>query len=165
LLSINGRRPAAPYVGCERAAVRRRIANGGPMPLLEWSAKYSVNVRELDWQHQQLFGMLNELYDAMQTGQGRAIVGDVLERLLNYTQYHFTSEEALFREHGYREDAAHRAEHAALSSRTLALQRRLEAGEIGVAAETLRFMADWLKSHIVGTDMKYVEFLNAKGVH
>jgi hemerythrin len=135
------------------------------MPLLEWSAKYSVNVRELDRQHQQLFGMLNELYDAMQAGNGHDRVGSILERLLDYTQYHFTSEEALLREHGYAEDAAHRAEHAALSHHTRALQRRFAGGEIGVASETLRFLADWLKSHIVASDMRYAGFLNTKGVH
>jgi hemerythrin len=135
------------------------------MPLLEWSAKYSVRVRELDWQHQQLFAMLNELYDAMQAGNGRAVIGAILQRLLNYTDYHFKSEEALLREHGYEEDASHRAEHAALGYRAKALMLRFEGGEIGVAAETLRFLADWLKSHIVGSDMKYAGFLNGKGVH
>jgi hemerythrin len=148
-----------------RAASGRAAATEDPMPLLEWSAKYSVNVRELDWQHQQLFGMLNELYDAMQQGNGRAIVGAILERLLNYTQYHFKSEEALLREHGYAEDASHRAEHAALTHRTRALLRRFEGGELGVASETLRFLADWLKSHIVASDLRYAQFLNGKGVH
>jgi len=134
------------------------------MPLLLWSPKYSVNIREIDWQHQQLFAMLNELYDAMQAGSGKAILADVLDKLLNYTYYHFRSEEALFREYGYGNDASHRAEHAALTYRARRLRRRFDAGEIGVPAETLRFLADWLRSHIVGSDMRYAEFLNAKGV-
>ena len=134
------------------------------MPLMLWGPKYSVNIREIDWQHQQLFGMLNDLYDAMQAGTGRAVIADVLEKLLNYTQYHFTSEESLLREHGYADQASHRAEHVALTGRTQELRRRFEAGELGVAAETLHFLADWLRSHIVGSDMKYVAFLNARGV-
>jgi hemerythrin len=134
------------------------------MPLLEWSAKYSVNVRELDWQHQQLFAMLNDLYDAMQAGNGRCVIGPVLERLLNYTEYHFRSEEELFRKHGYEQDASHRAEHAALGYRTKALKRRYDNGDMGVPAETLRFLADWLKTHIVASDTQYTAFLNAKGV-
>lgn len=134
------------------------------MPLLAWSAKYSVSINEIDWQHQQLFGILNELYDAMQAGTGKAVIGEVLDKLLNYTQYHFASEEALFAQHGYPDDAAHRAEHAALTYRTKHLRRRFTAGEIGVPAETLRFVSEWLRSHIVGSDMQYVEFLHAKGV-
>jgi hemerythrin len=134
------------------------------MPLLVWSPKYSVNIRAIDAQHQQLFAMLNELYDAMQAGSGRAVVGPVLDKLLNYAAFHFDTEETLFREHGYPEDASHRAEHAALTYRTRALRRKSDTAAIGVTSETLRFLADWLNSHIVGSDMKYVEFLNAKGV-
>ena len=135
------------------------------MAMLVWTPKYSVNIREIDQQHQRLFTLLNELYDAMQEGRGRKIVGNVLDRLIDYTAYHFDTEEALFREHGYAEAPVHRAEHTALTQRAKTLKRRFDAGEVQVTSETLRFLGEWLNGHIMGSDMKYVAFLNGKGVH
>jgi hemerythrin len=135
------------------------------MPLLVWTAKYSVNIRELDAQHQRLFAMINELYDAMQAGVARSVIVSVLDRMLDYAAAHFAREEALFREHAYPEDAAHRAEHAALTWHTKTLKRRLDGGAIGVPAETLGFLVHWLEEHILGSDMRYTAFLNERGVN
>ena len=52
------------------------------MALVEWDpAKHSVNIQEIDRQHQKLFGCLNDLYDAMIQGKGREVIGNVLVSL------------------------------------------------------------------------------------
>ena len=135
------------------------------MSLLTWDEKYSVEIAEIDRQHQKLFGLLDELYEAMQDGQAAEVVGKVLDRVIDYTVYHFAYEEKLMRDAGYPDDAAHRAEHVELADQAKELARRLQARQGDVPVATLKFLCDWLGRHILGTDKKYAPFLAAKGVH
>jgi len=134
------------------------------MSLLNWDDKYRLNIREVDEQHKKLFGLLNEMYDAMQAGLGKEVVGNVLTRLVDYTVYHFAFEERLFRVHGYAEEAAHRAEHANLTEQAKQLKRKFDAGQTHVSLDTFKFLKDWLNGHILGTDKKYVSFFISKGL-
>jgi hemerythrin len=40
------------------------------MALIQWNDGLSVNVVEIDRQHQKLIGMINDLNDAMRQGKG-----------------------------------------------------------------------------------------------
>lgn len=135
------------------------------MSMFVWDQRYSVEIAEIDRQHQQLFGMLNELYDAMQDGHGSEVIAKVLDRLLDYTAYHFAQEEKLFDLYRYPDEAAHRAEHAQLTRQARALADRMKRGEGDVTVPTLKFLCDWLARHILGSDKRYAPFLAAKGVH
>lgn len=134
------------------------------MSMFEWDQRYSVEIEEIDRQHRKLFELLNELYAAMQDGHANEVIGKVLERLVDYTVYHFAYEEKLFSLHGYPEDAAHRAEHAQLTSQAKALAERLKSGQGDVPMATLKFLYDWLSRHILGSDKRYAPFLLQQGV-
>lgn len=134
------------------------------MTLLTWDARYRLDIAEIDRQHQKLFALFNELYEAMQDGHGDEIVGKILERVVDYTAYHFAYEEKLFREHGYPGDAAHRTEHAKLTEQAKTLVARHKAGQGDVALATLKFLCDWLNEHILGSDRNFAPFLIARGV-
>ena len=134
------------------------------MSLFVWDSKYSVNIREIDAQHQKLFDLFNGLYDAMQEGHANEVIGKVLTGVLDYTAYHFAYEEKLFRQYGYADEAAHRAEHAKLTEQAKALVQKLHAGQSHVTMATLKFLCDWLNNHILGSDKKFAPFLIGKGV-
>lgn len=133
------------------------------MSLFVWDAKYALNIAELDRQHQKLFALFNDLYDAMQDGHGNEVVDKVLTGVVDYTAYHFETEEKLLRQHGYVEEAAHRAEHARLAEQAKALVLRHRAGETKVTLATLKFLCDWLNNHILGSDKKFAPFLIERG--
>jgi hemerythrin len=135
------------------------------MSLFVWDSKYSVNIREIDQQHQKLFALFNQLYEAMQEGHGNDVIGKVLTGVLDYTAYHFAFEEKLLRQYGYADEAAHRAEHAKLSEQAKTLVQKLHAGQGHVTMATLKFLCDWLNDHILGSDKKFAPFLIGKGVH
>jgi hemerythrin-like metal-binding protein len=67
------------------------------LALVTWDTSYSVSVKSCDAEHQKLFDLINQLHEAMRLGQGRAIVGPVVQELENYTQTHFRAEEALLK--------------------------------------------------------------------
>jgi hemerythrin-like metal-binding protein len=134
------------------------------MSLLMWDARYTLNIAEIDRQHQKLFALFNELYEAMQQGHGNEVIDDVLTRVVDYTAYHFATEEKLLHQYGYAEEAAHRAEHAKLTEQAKALVHKQRSGNAQVAIATLKFLCDWLNNHILGSDKKFAPFLIEKGV-
>jgi hemerythrin-like metal-binding protein len=134
------------------------------MPLIQWAPKYSVNVREIDQQHQKLMALINELYDAMTAGHGKDVLSKVLGELINYTVYHFSFEEKLFDKHGYPETAAHKSEHEKLKATATDLKQKFDSGKGQITLEVMNFLKNWLNNHILGTDKKYTAFLNGKGV-
>jgi hemerythrin len=133
---------------------------------MTWTPKLSVGVAVLDEDHKKLVGMVNELYDAMQAGHGKESLGPILDRLVDYTKFHFAREEKLFGQTGYPEAAPHKQQHDALTHQVLDVQRKYAAGAAAtVSLEVMHFLRDWLINHIQGTDQKYRSHLNAKGIH
>ena len=134
------------------------------MPILEWNEKYSVNIAQIDRQHQKLIGYVNELNDAMRSGKGRLVLESVLNALIRYTQTHFATEEQLLETHCFPDYLNHRHEHQTMTQKVSALQEQYNTGNIATTIETMNFLREWLDRHILGTDKKYSDFLNSKGV-
>jgi hemerythrin len=71
------------------------------MSLIQWKDDYSVNVKEIDAQHQQLVNMVNELHAAMREGKANQVLQDLLKKLIDNTGYHFSTEEKLMQTYNY----------------------------------------------------------------
>jgi hemerythrin-like metal-binding protein len=65
--------------------------------MFAWDQSFAVGIPHVDAQHKQLFGIVNELHQAMKSGQSKSVVGQTLEKLVAYTVTHFKDEEALMR--------------------------------------------------------------------
>jgi hemerythrin-like metal-binding protein len=130
--------------------------------LCSWKPLYSVNISALDSQHKKLFGLINQLGAAM---DDKVVVAKVLNDLVTYTQSHFTTEETLMEEHHFSYLAAHKAEHDSFTQRVVAFQKEFTAGRVSVSVPLLLFLSEWLRKHIMKTDMQYSGFLNGQGVH
>lgn len=134
------------------------------MALLTWSEKYSVKVRQFDEEHKQLMNLINQLHDAMKAGQGKQVVGDVLDGLIRYTQKHFAAEDRLMKAHGFPGYENHKKEHNQLTLTVLELQKGFSEGSAPLSQTVMTFLKDWLTNHIQGVDKEYGPFLNGKGV-
>jgi hemerythrin len=134
------------------------------MSMFEWKNEYAVNIGSIDAQHQMLFAICRELYAAMSTGQGKAVLGRILDRLVQYTTVHFAHEERLMQLHQYSDFAKHKAEHDALIKRVQAFQEEFNGGRATMAVQVLQFLKDWLENHIKGSDFAYGPCLKARKV-
>ncbi len=134
------------------------------MPLVAWSSDYSVGVMSIDGQHSKLFDILNELHDAMKTGQGKTVTGALLDKLMSYTKEHFSCEERLMEAAGYPGLAKHRTHHEALTRQVGEFMTRFQRGEGTVTVDLLIFVRDWLKNHIQREDKEYGPCLNQHGI-
>jgi len=134
------------------------------MALIQWDSSFSVNIAEIDTQHQKLIGMINELNDAMRQGKGKDVLGKILNGLIAYAGTHFKVEEKYFDQFGYPEGSSHKSEHAAFVRKVAEFKSGFDNGKLGLSVEVMSFLSDWLKTHIKGNDKKYTPFFNAKGL-
>jgi hemerythrin len=134
------------------------------MSVIEWNENYSVRIDEVDKQHKKLIALLNELADAMTVGKGRDVVGTVLTELVNYTVYHFSTEERLFEQYGYPAAQEHKRQHEDLTEQAKKLKADFDDGNWMITIDVLKFLSAWLNDHILGQDKKYASFLTSKGV-
>lgn len=134
------------------------------MAFFVWDNKYSVGVREIDNQHKILVDMLNELYEAMQSGKGNEILTGIILKLINYTKTHFATEERYFEKFSYPDTLSHKKEHEKFTEKVLAFKNDFNAGRVSLSVSITSFLKDWLVSHIQGIDKKYGPFFNSKGL-
>lgn len=135
-----------------------------PMALITWSDSYSVKVKDFDQQHQKLVTLINDLHEAMKAGKAKNIMEMMLDELGSYTVYHFKSEEDQMKKHHYPEMDKHLEEHKGFVQKVQDFQAQFKAGKATLSLDISNFLRDWLINHINGTDKKYSDFFNQKGV-
>ncbi len=133
--------------------------------LIKWGKAFEIGIQTIDEQHKRLVGMVNDLYQKLKDGATSEDLRNLINGLIDYTANHFRTEEELFEKYDYPEKEIHRKIHEKLVEKVLDYQRRVEAGEPGIAYDLLAFLKDWLANHICVTDKKYGPFLKEKGVH
>jgi len=126
------------------------------MALMVWDESFDVGHAALDSDHRILVNLLNQLQDAMETGQSRQVVGSVINVLAEYTEHHFRREEAMLAQAGYPRIDAHLALHRQLEERVRDIRDRWTAGDrTALGDEVLGFLKKWLTDHILGADKAY----------
>jgi hemerythrin len=135
------------------------------MALISWHSNYTVNVKEIDKQHQHLINIMNELHDSMKAGKGKEVLGTVLDELIKYTDFHFKYEEKLFDQYSFPETNLHKRQHTDLVEQVVSFKKNFDSGRKVLTMEVMDFLKSWLTGHIVGSDKNYSAFLNSKGVN
>ncbi len=129
----------------------------------KWSPDYSVNIKTIDSQHQELINILNRLFVAVSLREGGKVIAGILKALTDYTKTHFALEERLMLLATYTDIDAHKLEHKKLIEQLDQLCKRHEQEEKPIYFEILRFLKHWLKEHIKGVDTKYSMALHEAG--
>jgi len=132
--------------------------------LYEWRDSYSVNINKIDQQHKKLFSLINDLHEAMKRGKAKDVIAATLAGLVDYTKTHFLEEESLLAKANYAQLPQHKAIHDGFVSKIAEFQGKHKSGNIALSIETLQFLGDWIKNHILQTDKQYSAFLAAKGI-
>lgn len=123
--------------------------------MFEWKPEFATGIVSIDAQHQKLFAIARELYEAMSAGRGKASLALILDRLVQYTATHFAHEERLMRIYEYPDFLKHKAQHDALTKQVLGFQKEFDAGMVSMTVQLLQFLKDWLENHIQVSDFEY----------
>jgi hemerythrin-like metal-binding protein len=129
------------------------------MPLFIWKPSYDTGIPEIDYDHRQLVGLINELYEAMTQNHGYEIVNRILDRLLEYAQHHFATEESFMRAGKYPQIATHEGEHQRFCDEVAAMDAGRRAGKQPLSTEMMSFLCEWLRDHVTTSDKEMGRFL------
>jgi hemerythrin len=139
----------------------RQLAREAILAAIQWTPDYSVGVESIDNDHKVLISLLNQLDDALRGKEPMEAVRNVLDALLEYTDYHFSREEQLMASANYPDLDAHKRTHATLRAQVADIRDRyVRKPESIHAREVLAFLRNWLTSHIMGRDKLYQPFMS-----
>jgi hemerythrin len=133
--------------------------------LLTWSHDCIIGVQAMDDQHGILMDTLNELRRMLVLGSDRREICLQLERLIEFTQMHFHSEELLLEQQRFPGVEEHRVEHHALLTRLYAALEHLHREEPMQFSSLLEFLPAWYHQHVEDADQPYGQWLNERGVY
>ncbi|MHC4441544.1 MAG: bacteriohemerythrin [Planctomycetota bacterium] len=144
------------------------------MAFFEWDESYTVNIAEIDRQHKQLIELINHVYDALQQSKNQDTMKSAIDELdaqatgidemIDYTCYHFSTEEDYMLEYQYPGYDRQKEEHEQFVEKVKSFKRDFDEGKAVLSMELVQFLRKWLAGHILGLDKKYGPFLNEKGL-
>jgi len=134
------------------------------MAYIEWSDALSVQIREIDAQHKQLIDIINRLHQAMIDKKGKELQKEIISEMHDYAASHFMLEERYMRRYSFPDLEDHCREHGRFAQEVAGLKARADSGGLILSIVILALLKEWLKNHILGTDMKYVEHFKRFGL-
>lgn len=127
--------------------------------LIIWNDAYSVDLPEIDSQHKKLIGLINQLYN-LYLERNQHQVHDVIKEIQDYTVYHFSTEENLFKAKNYSQQEEHKVLHEQFIDEFNQLLEQYKGAESVLTMKIMTFLQRWLTNHILKEDKKYVGYLN-----
>ena len=143
------------------------------MAFFEWDPGFSVNIAEIDQQHKKLIGLINILHEGMQPGNDDMLKSavkeltmqaSVINEMVNYSQYHFSTEESYMRKYAYPDYEKHKSEHESFIREVRIFKNDFDNGKVVLSVKIMEFLKKWLSNHILGTDKRYEPFFRGKGL-
>ena len=131
---------------------------------LRWTRDLSVGVAEIDSQHRELFGMINDLDAAIRDGKPKKEIARLVGFLDDYILIHFGSEEKYMTVHGYPDFAYHKKKHEWFAEEFCGIKRELDEGAPPVEVIGLinNLLITWFSNHIRTVDKSLGGFLAAR---
>ena len=93
-------------------------------------------------------------------------LGKTLAELVDYTHYHFKTEESLMKQADYdaEEFELHRREHRVFTDQIKIYQDRQSAGFQKLTPQVMQYLRDWLVMHITASDRGYIPPIKEAGL-
>jgi len=128
------------------------------MAFFTWKDSFSIGLYDLDAQHQQFLGYLNDCYDKVSLEKQTGLCQELIEKLKAYAKDHFMYEENIMQFTGFGELDKHREMHRYFENQILELESSYRLGDDAkIAKNILIFMRDWFLNHILEQDRKLAD--------
>ena len=129
-----------------------------PKELIIWNDAYSVGIEIIDNQHKELVRLINKLYNLYLNKETDNIF-EIISALKDYTHYHFSAEEKLFKEKNYPKADEHIKIHNEFITEVNKLAEEYKNNPNVLSIKAMTLLQRWLTNHILVEDKKYVRYL------
>jgi hemerythrin len=136
------------------------------MARIEWDESLSIGIPLIDNQHKTWIEHIAALAKAIEGRVGLGQVVQTLDFLIDYTAFHFRTEEEQMASAGYPGLEEHRQRHQALTATVKTLLRDYEedGATHALVDDVAGFLRNWLVKHIREVDTQFAAFVKEKGI-
>lgn len=131
--------------------------------LFKWNKQFETGIDQVDTQHQTLVKLINQLHQVIAVGAEAGQIKQLLKHLVDYTRYHFDTEEQMMCSADY--DVVklelHRHEHQQFIAQVNEAVTQYLSTNI-LTDNLLDFLVEWLGHHMLVSDKLMAETLNKK---
>lgn len=129
---------------------------------MKWdNDKLSLGISLVDEQHKQLFNIINQLVTINANSKKKDILY-VIDKFINYTRFHFSTEENLFDKFDYLDSTKHKIEHQEFIEKFEEIIKELknkksykQVAVRDIADKLYSFITNWIINHITDSDKEY----------
>ena len=131
--------------------------------VVQWQNSYSVGIRLVDEQHMELIKLTNKLFNNCMEGQERSksTFLEIIHEAVDYTGYHFGTEEKIMERVNYPDYVRHKCEHINFVREVFSKVEDFKAGKMLAPITFVYFLRDWVLHHIAVNDKKMGAYLLA----
>lgn len=125
------------------------------MQLVEWRDDFRTGIPSIDFEHEHLIALINDLHQEAQNASGKAGIEAALGDIHAAVSSHFALEEKIMRDIGYELYGAHKAEHDQLLDEIREIMEQVHADRSFDYRSTLKNqLRDWFAIHFRGADAR-----------
>lgn len=132
------------------------------MAYMDWKDEFSVGIDDMDSQHKRWIEIINELHEAMRSGQTAKVMSSVLKKMTDYISLHFKTEEALLEKNKYPGLEKHKLIHERYAREINGFVDKFTNSKVLVSLDIMDSLKDWLTNHIKVNDKEYGAFITRK---
>ncbi len=128
---------------------------------IDWSDLLSVNIKDMDNEHKELFKRINSLLTAMLDRSKSYNLLEISTYINDYIDFHFRHEEEMLEKHNYPELEQHKKLHKKYEDDFSRIMDRIKNGdyEALILIDIQEKVVTWLIEHIANEDQKYSKYL------
>lgn len=127
------------------------------MPFFEWDRKFEIGVPAMDEQHKKWIEIINDFYDHITKRDIVENTKNLIDGVIDYTTYHFSSEEELMKSIGYPLIEDQKSMHRNIVDKIIDFKKKIESGKLVVSSAVTIELKQWLRDHIMVEDKKYAD--------
>jgi hemerythrin len=130
------------------------------MALIPWKQEFKLGVASVDYEHEVLIGLLNELIAGLQGEVSKDAVADILGEVHTKIAAHFALEEQIMREAGYDQYDDHKTDHEQLLDDIRDIMDRVEDDDAYQYQTSLaQHLETWFTQHFSTKDARLHKML------
>jgi len=128
--------------------------------LISWSEAFSVGIKIIDDQHQELFTLVNDMFNHV-VGDAQAekvYFKQVIQKAVDYVKVHFSTEEEIMLHAHFPGYGEHKKAHDTFVKTIVEKVQDFEAGKQFTLLEFTQFLKEWILTHIAIMDKGYFTY-------
>jgi hemerythrin len=129
---------------------------------MEWNDNFKIGVVSVDSQHEELVNLLNKLQTSIKLGDDQKAFANTIRALVDYTNYHFSTEEEFMQSIRYPKLDIHKIIHEKLITDVKNILIGLKHGNPVKAISLMRFLNDWVCKHILEEDLEIGKYIRSQ---